>query len=244
MHQTKLLSTLLFFCTFYLSGQTDVTYQVQNDNESAILGVATSANPNTPSFASGVRGISQSANGIGTYGNGVTGARGDGTVVGLYGFGPRGVWGVQSGGGVFAGDFDGNVDVSGTFTNPSDRKLKTIYKNSSLALPKILQLKPTYYKHKTDVYPMMNLRKGDQLGFIAQELEQIFPRMVSEVDRPEIFDADGNSIAEKVTYKAVNYIDMIPVLTQGIQELNATLESQSKIIQSLKEELAILKRAQ
>lgn len=241
MYLTKILPIALLFFAAHLIGQTEVQYEVVNDNEYAILGVATAASPTTPSFASGVRGISESAQGIGTYGNGVTGARGDGTVVGLYGLGPRGVWGVQSGGGVFAGDFDGNVDVSGAFTNPSDRKLKTIFKNTELALPKILQLKPTYYKYKTEVYPLMNLRKGNQLGFIAQELEAIFPRMVSEVDRPQMFDAEGNQIAEKVTYKAVNYIDMIPVLTQGIQELNAALESQKEIIDSLKKEIENLK---
>ena len=53
-----------------------------------------------------------------------------------------------------------------------------------------------------------------QYGFIAQEIEKVIPELVTE-------DSNG--------YKAVNYIGVIPVLTQAIQE-------QQKEIEQLKEE--------
>lgn len=217
--------TILIFCSTNISGQNhvDVSIIVANEADAAIMGFAVAPESNAPSFTAGVRGIAQTANGIGIYGQGPTAIRGD-----------------QDESGFYAGLFLGNVNVMGTFTNPSDKKLKTIIKNSQNVLPMILQLKPTNYKYKTKEFSNLNLRKGIQTGFIAQELEEVFPRMVSDYVLPESYDVDGNVISRRLEYKAVNYIDLIPVLTQGIQELTDLVNMQSAEINKLKEQISLL----
>src|SRR6218665_953677 len=80
----------------------------------------------------------------------------------------------------YAGFFDGNVLVSGTFTNPSDARLKQNIHLIGDALPKVMQLTPANYEFKTDTYQEINLAKGTHYGFLAQDIEKVFPTLVSE----------------------------------------------------------------
>jgi len=54
------------------------------------------------------------------------------------------------------------------------------------------------------------LPTGPQIGFLAQEVEQVFPELVST-------GTDG--------YKAVNYAQMTPVLLESIKEQQAQIET-------------------
>jgi hypothetical protein len=59
-------------------------------------------------------------------------------------------------------------------------------------------------------------------GFIAQELNEIFPNIVNEPN-------DGND------FYSIKYISMIPLLVKSIQELNSTIELMRKEIDTLKQ---------
>jgi len=52
----------------------------------------------------------------------------------------------------------------------------------------------------------------DQIGFLASEIEEIFPEMVHYVN------------VEDKKYKAVSYMQMIPVLLESIKELNKKID--------------------
>jgi hypothetical protein len=59
-----------------------------------------------------------------------------------------------------------------------------------------------------------------QIGFVAQELEQIFPALIDESpDR----DAEGN-ITEEMT-KSIKTSVLVPILVKAIQEQQAIIES-------------------
>ena len=60
----------------------------------------------------------------------------------------------------------------------------------------------------------MNLPDGYHIGLLAQELEDVFPDLVSYTPMPE----DEKSQSEKKGYLAVNYMELIPVLIGAIQE--------------------------
>ncbi len=62
---------------------------------------------------------------------------------------------------------------------------------------------------------------GLQHGFIAQELEKVYPELVKDVLHP-IFD-DKNVQTGTRTLKAVNYIGLISVLTESIKELSSEI---------------------
>ena len=74
----------------------------------------------------------------------------------------------------------------------------------------------------------MHFAKGLQHGFIAQELEQVFPELVQ--DEISVLPGTKN---ERIEYKSVNYLGMIPVLTKAIQEQQAYIELLEQRIEAL-----------
>lgn len=163
-------------------------------------------------------------------GYGVTGfANSNGANVGVFGRNPGdgassqfeyAIYGVSSGSfqnGDYAGFFEGDVIVTGTFQNPSDIKLKEDVKQTENVLDKIQQLKTYNFRFKKN--KNLNLSNRLQHGFIAQEVEKIYPELVEEVIYPIL--NNKNELLGTDTYKSVNYIGLISELTAAINELNA-----------------------
>ena len=109
----------------------------------------------------------------------------------------------------------GSINAAGNVTAFSDRRLKTAFDPlKSDLLGKIDQLKPTYYKWKDKTGG-----QARQLGFIAQEVKELFPEWVH---------INGEHFS-------MSYDKMGAVLAvKGIQELHAE-------IKLLKKELNLLK---
>ena len=136
-----------------------------------------------------------------------------------------GVYASGSGSGTsYAGYFNGNVHVTGTFTNPSDAKFKKDISLLNGSLDKIMKLKPKKYFYKTEAFKSMKLPKKKSIGLIAQEVETVYPDLVSEEVIPvEDIDENGEKIQvdelkEPEKYKSINYLGLIPVLINAIQE--------------------------
>ena len=191
------------------------------------------------------------------------------TAYGVYGYASRtsnsgvayGVYGTVAGpysAMKYAGYFMGDVQVTGTFTNASDARFKEAVEalDGERVLDRVLALEPKQYRYKLDaVGQRMGFSDGERFGFIAQELEQVFPELVSEqmhtlpaVEAPsEPWDGAGPSpepvieqAEEEVAYKAVNYVDLIPVLVGAIQEQQSFLTAQQAEIAALKQALGKL----
>ena len=167
------------------------------------------------------------ANNTGTDGNGIIGR----AVTGTNAFG---VWGYCPTANGVAGYFSGDLQYTGILTDVSDRKFKKNIEPLDNILPKILMLQPKTYEMKTEEFEFMNLGSGKQFGLIAQDLIKVFPELVKEGVHP---DASGD---KNIQYLSVNYIDLIPILIQGMkeqQEQIETLETQLKIIKKNNEDL-------
>ncbi len=155
-----------------------------------------------------------------------------------------GVYGIYAAGGggstvSYAGFFSGNVHVTGVFTNPSSRKFKENISAIQSPLNKIRQLKAYSYDYKTTgEAEKMSLPNGRQFGLIADELETVFPELVSVNYHPydEITNNGEKDIIKNHTieYKGVNYIGLIPVLTEAIKEQQEIIEDQQKQIDELR----------
>ncbi|MES2395896.1 MAG: tail fiber domain-containing protein [Bacteroidota bacterium] len=101
----------------------------------------------------------------------------------------------------------------------SDQQFKTNIDTLHNALATIKQLKPkAYYFDTANVYGL-NFSNKKNYGFIAQDLEQILPELVSSATKNADVDTLGNVVHPAVTFKAVNYLELIAILTKGIQEL-------------------------
>lgn len=127
------------------------------------------------------------------------------------------------------GDVMGEFDaVVGTYIRYSDRRLKSDIKPLNCVLPNIMQLVPSNYK-----FTKGNPDQKTSIGFIAQDVEKLFPELVSvssDERSPGIY--------------SLNYSAFGVLAIKAIQEQQALIEKQrtrsaeqQKIIEDLKTRL-------
>ena len=107
-----------------------------------------------------------------------------------------------------------NGVMSGDFNDTSDVLFKKNIANHSYGLAAVNTLKPREFNWKRNTRP-----QGKQVGFIAQEVEEIIPEVVHGYDGA----------------KSINGTGLISVLTKAIQEL-------SQQVTDLKAEVELLKQ--
>ena len=109
---------------------------------------------------------------------------------------------------VFAVFDGGNAQLSGTLTQSSDQRLKTNIQvlDGSSSLAEINALNPVTFNW---IDPNQDDRP--QLGFLAQQVQGIFPSLVSTTS-PTALTPDGTL--------GLNYIDLISPIVAAIQELD------------------------
>ena len=142
----------------------------------------------------------------------------------------------------YAGYFSGNVFVSGVFTNPSDSTLKENIVTTASVLSRLNSLVVKDYSFKKLEANKYGFPRGQQTGFIAQEMEKIFPNLVKE--ETLLTPKDATNISgekqEERKIKSINYIGLIPILTKAIQEQETIITKQESKIQSLEDKIKIL----
>jgi hypothetical protein len=144
-------------------------------------------------------------------------------VVGYASGGSSGNYGVygSSGGGQsdYAVYASGNLAYTGALINASDGMFKRDISDISAVMGKLMQVAPRSYNFDAAAKGNpVNLAEGRHYGFVAQELEMIFPELVVEVVHPGDPMAEDESMKEELTYKGVMYMELIPVLLKGMQE--------------------------
>jgi len=109
---------------------------------------------------------------------------------------------------------DGRGWALNGWASGSDRRLKTNIVSLGSSLPTVMKMNPVAYNKKVDMAD--NEFKGEEMGFIAQELQPLFPKGVV------IEGKDPDKLL------AVNYNSLIPVLTKAIQEQQQQIEAGQK----------------
>lgn len=143
--------------------------------------------------------------------------------------------GVGSGFAIFG---NGTVGGVGAYVNASDARYKTNINALTHALDKIMALRGVEYDWRTNAYPQMNFDNGRQLGFVAQEIKDVLPEVVTQ-------DASG--------YYSIAYSKVIPVLVEAVkdqqkemdrrqQAAEMEMKEKNREIQDLKQSLAELKQ--
>jgi ATP-dependent protease HslVU (ClpYQ) ATPase subunit len=127
---------------------------------------------------------------------------------------------------VFQVQYDGDVvsagnitafGASGNFLNVSDERLKKNIHTISESLDRILELRPTEFVWKEN-------EKRD-IGFIAQEVEEIIPEVV-ETSKGFLDTHTDDKSQDDV--KTVSYSKLTPYLVDTIQELTKRIEELEK----------------
>lgn len=108
---------------------------------------------------------------------------------------------------------EGGVNTSGVYTNVSDIRLKQEIEPLENSLEKILQLRSVSYYWKDQSFD-----SSKQVGFIAQEVERVFPEVVKT-------DSKG--------LKAMSYSQLVSPVVDAIKELYGEFKSLVARVMSL-----------
>ena len=127
----------------------------------------------------------------------------------------------------------GDLAVTGTVTQGSDRKLKKDIRGMDNMLGKVMQLKPSNYYFRSDEFDFMSLPKEKQYGLIAQEVESLFPELVTTMYS---YKKDGQEFA----YKGVNYMMFAPIVIKAIQEQQTQIDELKAANKKLEDRLAAI----
>lgn len=115
------------------------------------------------------------------------------------------------------------------FTNYSDRRLKHNIQNVSSALDRITQLRPVSFQYNAKTGYDSTALATTFKGFIAQELQAIFPEMVGKIELNDETYLDAN-------------LSSLPIyLVKAIQEQQITIEELNKKMTNLESENEELK---
>lgn len=127
----------------------------------------------------------------------------------------------------YNGFLRGQIESStGTFTQGSDRRLKTEIEPIGKSLDKLVKLTPSSYYYKDS----RSWAKNRSVGFIAQELQEQFPELVVTSD-------EG--------YLMVNYSGITVMAVKAIQEqqlLIHELDQKTKRLEAIEKELEDLRQ--
>jgi hypothetical protein len=115
------------------------------------------------------------------------------------------------------------VNTNNSYGQVSDRKLKENIVDATNKLDELKQIKIRNFNFIGD--------DTKQIGVVAQELETIFPALIT--DTADV-DADGNELG--TTTKEVKYSVLLPIVIKAMQEQQTIIEQLKADVQSLKGE--------
>jgi len=122
----------------------------------------------------------------------------------------------------------GTAYATGSWVS-SDKRYKKDIKTIDNALDKINAIDGVSYQFKKETVndiDFSEMKNGNHLGFIAHDLEKVFPELVQQ-------DEKG--------YYAVNYDGLVPVLVQAMKDQQELIDSQEEEIKGQNEEITVLK---
>ena len=182
-----------------------------------------------------------------------------------------GLYSSINGGEGYAGYFVGDVHINGVLTQASDEKLKKNIKDLRGALDIVMELQPHTYNYVANKQMGFGEKESLQYGFVAQEVAEVLPELVSKVRHPytteayemvaeELADTLGFPLAEAALAKSsvaqtksgdsgqretdiqgVRYMDMIAVLVGAVQEQQGVIDAQEGAMQEAAETIKSLR---
>ncbi len=129
-----------------------------------------------------------------------------------------------------AGYFDGDVFVTNGTYLTSDAMFKTNVQPVSSVKNILGSCNVKTFDYNQSQFGNINLPVGNHFGLIAQEVENILPNLVKTAIAPDVRDSLNNVIFPEFSFKAVNYVEFIPILIQGFKEQQQTIDSLIQVI--------------
>ena len=112
-------------------------------------------------------------------------------------------------------DVQGDICSTGLIGARSDGRFKTHVECLPHSLSSLLKLRGVEFQWRQDEFPEYGFSDQRQVGFVAQEVLEVFPQVVSIGD-------DG--------FYSVDYGRLVPVLVEAVKELDATLNDRDNVV--------------
>ena len=139
-------------------------------------------------------------------------------------------------GGAFTVQTNGSGMFSGGIYTPADRRMMSNITEISAPMERLQNLRAVQFAFDTESYSDYRFPAALQSGLIAEEVKQVIPEAVQTSD-------DGMEM--------VNYSAIVPVLVEGVKELDnrsaadlVLIEDQARRIEALEEEVKELRTLQ
>ncbi|WP_435625642.1 tail fiber domain-containing protein [Flagellimonas sp.] len=116
-------------------------------------------------------------------------------------------------------DVKGTIHYTGSIFDVSDARFKKDIQKLESSLDKIKEIDGVSYYMRKNEFPDMKFGDTMEYGFTAQDVEEVFPNLVS---------------TNKEGYKSLNYTGIIPVLVEALKEQQAMIENLQEEIRDLK----------
>ena len=110
--------------------------------------------------------------------------------------------------------FNGYATLAGNLSVNSDARLKSNIISLGSTMSKLLEIDGKSYIMKKDE------KKEQKIGLLAQDIEKVFPELVSE----------------SYGIKSVNYQGLVPVLINALKEQDVKMKEQQMEIESLRDQ--------
>lgn len=104
------------------------------------------------------------------------------------------------------------------------------------AMETIIRIKPKAFEYDTHNYKHLNLKKGTQYGFMAENMMEVFPGLVSEKHISYMF---GKNVYRDAKIKTIDEASLIPLIVAAFNEQQAEIEKLKIEIQELKNKTGI-----
>ena len=113
---------------------------------------------------------------------------------------------------------DGSAGGTGNWINASDKRWKRNVETVNGALRSIMTLRGVTFDWRRDEFPEKSFPEGRQIGFIAQEVQEVLPELVTKTP-------DG--------YLGVAYGNLVPVLVEAMKEQQKQIDELKAMVKSL-----------
>ena len=117
---------------------------------------------------------------------------------------------------------NGAITATGDITAyASDSRLKNINSNINNSLEIVDSLNGFYYKFNDIAYSYGFDKNNMEIGLSAQEVQKVLPEIVKLAPFDRLYDNYGNLTSKSGSnYLTLSYDKLVPVIIEGMKELN------------------------
>lgn len=132
---------------------------------------------------------------------------------------------------IFFSVFFSGIAISMSAQTVSDNEIKKNVTEISTPLQRLVQLEPKVFEYNTEKYKHLKLKSGKTFGFMSDNMQQVFPELVTTKHSSYMF---GKNVYRDTKVKTIDETSLIPVLVASIKEQQAEIEKLKKDIEELK----------